>query len=118
MAWTFCTSGAAISKAGANADSTITASGATLAIWSDEVEDSINGETRYDWTTNYASVGTNYQQALGSVASSMIATNIINYDMANYTSRQEALTMLNVLDRQARLGMAWLKKKENQEKMV
>lgn len=118
MAWTFCTSGAAISKAGANANSTIIASGAALERWSDEVEDTINGETRYDWTTNYASVGANFQQALGGVASAMIATNIMNYDMSGYTSRQEALTMLNVLDRTARLAMAWLKKKENQEKMI
>ena len=97
MSWTLTTSQAAISAAGSYANTTIVASGATLAKWSDYAEGRICAKTRYDWVTNYASVGTNYKGILGNVAANMIAKMIINYNMDGYTSRAEAQTMLNVL---------------------
>lgn len=115
MAWTFCTSGAAVAKAGANANTTITASGAALKRWSEDVESTINAESRYDWTASYSSLGDNYKKALSHVASAMIAQNIISYDLTSYIF-SESTTMLNFLDNQIKSSMSFLKKKEYQEK--
>jgi len=93
MSWTLCTSGAAISKAGFNAN----ISGGALAGWSDQAEGVINTITRKDWVTDYSSVKTNFKPILSDVCSDMIAMRIINYDMSGFTSRQEATTMLDVL---------------------
>lgn len=98
MSWTLCTSGSAIAKGGANANSTIIASGSTLAMWSDEAEGNIVMVTRRDWVGSYASVNTYVKNALSDCCSSMIAKQIISYDMSGYTSRAEAQTMLNVQD--------------------
>ena len=114
MAWTFCTSGAAIAKAGNSVSSTIKASGATLAEWSEQVEHSINQETKYDWTTNYASVGSNFVEALSEIASSLIGNKLIGWDMSGYTSRFEAITMININHDIAQSGIKVLKDKDVQ----
>lgn len=116
MSWTFTTSGAAVAKAGVNANSTITTSGAILDEWSDQAEAVINAETRKDWTTNYASLSDNFKKTLAHAATALIAMNIISYDMSNYTSRLEAQTMLDVLRDQYRGAIDFLKNKQNQEK--
>ncbi len=116
MAWNMCSSGAAIAKAGANADSTIVASAAILALWSDETEGNINAETRKDWIAIPAT--TNFAGMLEDISSSLIANKIINYNMSGYTSRAEALTMLNVNRDIARLGIGIIKDEENKEKMT
>jgi len=118
MAWTFCTSGAAIRKAGSNVNSTIKASGAALADWSNQAEAVINSQTRYDWTTNYSGLKANFKEALARAVTSLIAMNMINYDMSGYTSRSETQTMLDVLNDQVTNTISFLKKKQNQEKMV
>ena len=73
MSWTLTTSGAAILKAGLNANSTITASGAALAKWCDEAEGLICAKTRIDWVANYSSIGANFKPILDDVAASLIA---------------------------------------------
>ena len=120
MSWTLCTSGAAIAKAGANANSDIIVYDGTnkniMDEWSNQAEGFLNAETRYDWI---ASSGTaNFTAALSDVVSSKVANNIIAYDMSGYTSRAEAQTMLDVNENIIRKGIATLNKKENQEKMV
>jgi hypothetical protein len=97
MSWTLCTSGAAIAKAGKDANATITASGATLAEWSNEAEGFIASQTREDWVAHIASVGTNLKGALADCASDIVAMKIINYDLSGYPSRITAETMLDVL---------------------
>lgn len=108
MSWTLCTSGAAIYKAGANVSSSVI-SGAILADWSNKAEAYINAATGYDWTTNYASLQTNYKYILDDLCASIIARNMINYDMSGYTSRQEATTMLDVLTDTINIQTAVLK---------
>jgi len=54
-------------------------------------------DTRYDWVTNYASVSTIGKEILREAVSCLAAISVINNDMSGYTSRQEALNMLNVL---------------------
>ena len=114
--WNFTTEANAIAKAGVGANSTIVATAATLAKWSDDVEGTINARTRVDWITNAPS--TNFAGLLSDIASSMVAMLIINYDMSGYTSRQEAQTMLDVLDNDIDKKMTELKEKVIQEKMV
>lgn len=117
MSWTLCTSGAAIAKAGASASSTITGSGATLAEWSDEVEGTICTQTRYDWVTNYASVGAKFKPILADLASDMIATRIVAYDMSGFAQLAEAQTLLNVLENHLSRNLAALKREQIKEKM-
>jgi len=97
MSWTLCTSGAAVAKAGANANATIVLSGATLAKWSDEAEGALCMRTRKDWVTAYGTVHTTFLGTLSDCCSDLIAMKIINYDMSGFTSRLEAQTMLDVL---------------------
>lgn len=117
MAWTLCTSGAAIQKAGVGANSTITTSGAVLKEWSDQVEGSINAETRQNWISDYSNVPEGFKGILAEAASSFIGMKIINYDMSGYTSRSEAQTMLDVLRDQYRGSIAVLKDEKNKENM-
>jgi len=109
MAFTFCSSGAAIIKAGANSNDNITVSGAALNTWSNQVEGRIVIETRKNYLTDFNSLVSGAQQLLSEVASSLIAIKIINYDMSEYSSRAEAITMMNVLDDQATKGINILK---------
>ena len=84
-------------KAGANASSTATASGAMLLEFCDQAEGIICATTRYDWVTNYATLNANFKTILDSCASSKAAMFVMNYDLSGYTSRAEAQTMLNIL---------------------
>ena len=93
MAWTLTTSGAALSKAGANA----TISSAALIIWSNQAEATLSTITRKDWVADYANVTANFKNILSDVVSDMIAMNIVKWDMSGYTSRTEAETILDVL---------------------
>lgn len=116
MSWTMCTSGAAIAKAGANANSTVIYSGAIIDAWSDQAEGSINAITRKNWTSSWAALATNIKPILSDLASDMIATKIIAYDTSGYTTGAEARTMLNVLHDNIVRNITELKKMEIQEK--
>src|SRR3990172_769020 len=105
MSWTFCTSGAAINKAGRLANSTITASGSALASWSDEVEDIICDTARVNLISNYGSLTSNGKKILGHIASAMIAQHIVAYDIGAYSKSREAETILDVLENEIRRGL-------------
>ena len=97
MSWALCTSGAALYKAGANASSTVTASGAILDEFSDMAEATVCAVTRKDWVADIALQTANFKPVLADVTSDLIAMKIINYDMSGFTSRIEVQTMLDVL---------------------
>jgi len=115
MSWTLCTSGAAIYKAGVGVNLDIRLSGAILALWSDEVEGTINAITRKDWITTPAS--TNTAGIIKELASDMIASKMIVYDMRGYTSRTEAQTMLDFLNNNITRNLKELQDEKNKEKM-
>jgi len=115
MSWTLCTSGAAIAKAGANANSTITASGAALAEWSSQVEGTINARTRKDWVADYGSVTANFKPILADTASDMIAIKIINYDPGGYIKPR---LILDVLTDNSNKNLKVLEDDKNKEKML
>jgi hypothetical protein len=99
MAWTLCTSGSAIAKAGLNANSTLTAYGGTnktiLDTWSDEVEREIEAQTGLSIVDNFLTYA--LSGSASAAASSKIAMLIIGYDTTGYLSR-EADSILNVND--------------------
>ena len=97
MSWTLCTSGAAISKAGANVNSTIVASGATLANWSDEAESIACDLARSDVVTNFGTLTSNGKQVLQEFCSSHIAQKIIGYEPEAIGSSVATLR-LNILE--------------------
>jgi len=109
MTWTLCTSGAAIAKAGANANTTIIASGALLSTWSTEAEGRISAECHTDATGFTGQI----LAAAGDACSSLIAQNIIAYDTTGYLAR-EADTLLNVNDDRYTRALNIIKNKENQ----
>ena len=97
MSWTFCTSGAAVIKAGVCANSDIVISGAFLQEWSDEVEASICANTKKDWLTDYSGLKSTFKPILAELASDMIAMKIICYDTRGYGSLAASQTLLDVL---------------------
>lgn len=118
MSWTLTTSGAAIAKAGVDANSTIVASGSTLAEWSNNSEAVISMLTGKDWVADYASVGTNFKSVLSDMSSDLIAMNIIGYSMGGYTSRLESSTMLDLRRDNFERCLKKLEDKETHKEMV
>lgn len=102
MSWTLCTSGAAIRKAGSNANSTIIASGAALADWSDEAENLACDFARYDVISNFGSLTTNGKQILQNFATAHIAQKIITYSLSSYDSTSEYTMLLNIQENDIR----------------
>lgn len=94
-AWTFCTSGSAIFKAGENADATAIADATNLAILSSEVQGRIIAETRKDWATTYSSLPSGIKDVLSLCSSAMIANHIIKSNLTGYFPG-EAESILNV----------------------
>lgn len=117
MSFTLTSSGAIVSKAGANVNSTAAASGALIKLWCDQAEAAVNAATRKDWVAGYAGVTANFKGILDDVASDMAAMKLINYDMSGYTSRLEATTMLDVLRDNIIRNIEILKDDKNKEVM-
>jgi hypothetical protein len=91
-----CTSDDVIRRAGVNANATI----ASFAYTNDYIktaEGKICLDTRYNWTASYAIISTIGKEILREATASKAAIDVINDDMSGYTSRQEALIMINVL---------------------
>ena len=109
MAFTLTTSGAATIKAGTNVSATILADSTALDKFSDDAEGRIVAETRRDWVDSFSSVDTGTKALLSDVCSSLIAIQMINFDMSGYTSRAEAQTMLDVNDNTAQRGLKVLR---------
>lgn len=83
-------------EAGANVNSTYTAEAYTNK-YIKKAEGKICLDTRYDWVTNYGSVSTIGKETLRQAVSCLAAIKCINADMSGFTSRQEALIMINIL---------------------
>ena len=95
MAWTFCTSEAAVAKAGVHKNSTASSAAVTMAAWSTEAEGSIEVQTGKSYLDNYSSLPAGVSAALADVCSSKVAMKIIAYDTTGYYAR-EADALLNV----------------------
>ena len=114
MTWTLCSSGAAIAKAGANANSTIIASAARLLEFATSAEGFICAQCHNDFVTNYSSQDTLIKAALADVCSAMVAMDIVTYDPTGYLTR-EADMIMNKCDERYSQGMKTLTIKQNQK---
>ena len=92
MVETLTDSGAVKIRAGANV-ATLTPDQYTELI--NQAEAYINSTTRIDYVAAYSGLATDKKKILDLAASSHAAMGAINFDMSGYTSRAEALTMLN-----------------------
>ena len=93
------TTGAILLKAGPNASYSTNqglTSAARIFTANEQAESFINAACRINLTSLYAGLTTATKKILEDAASSHAATAIINYDMSGFTSRQEALMMLNL----------------------
>lgn len=107
-AWTYCTSGSAIFKAGENADATAIADATNLAIISSEVQGRIDSETRRDWYTNYSSLPSQVKDMLSLASSCKIANHIIKSNPSGYFPGEPEL-LINVNYDEYREAMEFLK---------
>jgi hypothetical protein len=85
-----------LEECGVNANATYTAEAYTNKFIK-KAEGIICAATRYDWKTNYADVSTVGKEALRDCVSAYAATKCIKMDMSGFSSRQEALIMINIL---------------------
>jgi len=95
-AGTLCINANVVDEAGTKVNATSIAEAATnVSIL--KAEGKICLDTRYDWVTNYASVSAIGKEVLREAVSCLAAVTAINWDMSGFTSRKEALIMINVL---------------------
>ena len=83
----------------------------------EQAEAYINAITRYDWVTNWASIGTNYQKILTQLCEDLAAMECIKFDMDTY-GLNTAQTMLDVLKDRTDRAIEILRLNEIQEKLV
>jgi hypothetical protein len=93
---TLCGQADVAKKAGANASATSVDEEYTN-VYIKEAEGLLCTVSRYDWKTNYASISTIGKEILRDAVASYAAVKVLNYDMSGFTSRQEALIMVNIL---------------------
>ena len=110
MVTTMCNSGAVVLKAGANATQLTDAQYTQLI---NQAESFINTHIRIDYTATYSGLTDAKKKIIEDVCSSLAALGAINYDMSGYTSRAEALTMLNVNWDIKEKGLRLLKEKQH-----
>ena len=96
MTETLCDSGAVKLKAGTNASATVTDNPTTMTQFINQAEGDLAADTAVDWVDKYSGLSANFKQVLEGACASKAAVSVINYDMGGFTSRAEALTMLNV----------------------
>lgn len=98
-AWNFCTSGAAVVKAGYHANATITASGTALLNWYNEAASEICNIARVDLDAVYSSLTATGKEILQQYCTASVAQNIIQWDQTGYLNR-EVTMLMNALENQ------------------
>jgi hypothetical protein len=91
-AWQFCTSGAAVARAGANCSS-ISGSAVTMLEWYNAAEGKIEQETSTAWSDNYSGLPNGIKYQLQNICSSLIAMDIIQYNSTGYLTREADMLM-------------------------
>lgn len=83
-------------KAGAN-KSAVSSAEAYTNNFIFQAESYINSRTLYNWSDSYATLNVDVKGLLNDAGASYAAISVIQYDMSGFTSRQEALIMINIL---------------------
>ena len=94
-AWLFCTSGAAVQKAGTHVNSALALSGTGLLALYNDAEGKIEQETYTAWSDGYSGLPTGIKNQLSNVCSSIIAMNMVAYDPTGYLTREADMLMNN-----------------------
>ena len=110
MTETFCDSGAVKVKAGANVNADITPEQYEQLIT--QAEAHIMAVARENLVAGFGGYSSGVANILEDTASSYAAIGAINYDMSGYTSRAEALTMINVNWATVERNLALLKERD------
>lgn len=108
----FATTAEVQRKAGANA-STVSNTETYINDFMTQAESLINVTVRYNFSNTYTSLNIDVKGILKQAASAWAAVKVITYDMSGFTSRQEALTMINSLLFEYATSIAILKDKDN-----
>jgi hypothetical protein len=85
-----------LDRIGIHANATIAASTQIIARYIGLAEQVVCTETRVDWITGFSRVISPVKEELKSCVASHAAKQIIMYDMSGFSTRAEAITMLNV----------------------
>jgi len=109
MATTLTDSGAVKIRAGANVSTALTNAQYDELI--NQAESYLSAALRVDLVADYSGYDANKQKVIDMTVSALAATTAINYNMSGYTSRAEALTMINVNWATYREGLEILKEK-------
>lgn len=105
MSWTLCSSYAAIVMAGKQANSSIVASAARLAEWSDNAESIICATARKDIITAFTTMTASGKYVVQEIAAALVAEQIIGYDVSGDTERA-AEFKTDILENKIRRGLA------------
>ena len=92
----FATNAEIARKAGANA-SAVSVAVAYTDDFIAQAESEINALTRVNWSDLYAGLDADVKAILKEAGTNLAAMYVISYDMSNFSSRQEATTMLDLL---------------------
>ena len=92
----FCTTLQVQEKAGANASATANVEAYTNSFVA-QAESIINVMSQTNWSDDYVALNADVKAILTSAASAWAAMRVIQFDMSGFTSREEAQTMLDVL---------------------
>jgi len=117
MAFTLCSSGAIVLKAGKNVNTEIAASGAFLAQINEDAEALVCAVSRYDWITNYGSLNASSKPFLAEVVSNLAAPHLISYDMSGWDNVVEAEDAIIVLRDAALRGLSIIRDEKTVEFM-
>jgi hypothetical protein len=104
-------------KAG-NGKSAVSSAEAYTNSYIAQAESYINTRTLYNWSDAYAGLNADFKGILKDAGSSLAAIYVINYDMSGFTSRQEALTMINILWARVEECCKILEKEANRTKVI
>lgn len=97
MVETLCTSGAVKHRAGPNANSTITNSGAWITEYINQAEGCIAAETQCDWVAVYSGLSNNYKKVLENACAVRSALMVVSDDSTGFLNIGEGAFKVNVL---------------------
>lgn len=109
----FATTAEVQRKVGANASATSNAE-AYINQFMTEAEALINSTIIFNFSDTYSSLNVDVQGILKMAAAAWAAIGVIRFDMSGFTSRQEALVMINSLLHEYNTCIRELKDKETQ----
>ena len=110
----FATTAEVERKVGAGA-STISKAEAYVNDYMTQAESFINSATTFNWSDAFSTLNVDVKGILKQAASAFAAIMVIRYDMSGYTSRNEAITMINSLTLEFNEAMKELNVKDKQK---